>query len=390
MKIRFGTKIISCILLLGLVSCGRDAMEDSHFIYFSPTEPYLRIGAVECVIDQVSGEIRNVEPIPGNMDITAMPVYFVTNHKHNGVYVNGVAQKSGVTVNDFSTPVTYEVHSEAGVRSYVVTLTNDPACWTQAAVQVKSGTELVKTIDDEQEVWLDSKVRQSIVDFTTPDSRKLRLCLLEADMSDGTLDLRTLLPDDGTAWGLQTIAEQAGALEVAGTDVLCAINGDTFDAFSGTPDGLVIKESEILNVMDSRWYIGIRDDGRISIGDSEDFFVVEKKITNAIGASKVLIEKGGLVPGIVPDNTLKSRTAAGMDSFDLKKLYFVVIQSLGQSEGVTLDELVDCLLALKLGHAVSLSDGASASYVSLSEGLLVPVNKNNLQPVANGIALVRK
>ena len=39
------------------------------------------------------------------MDITAMPVYFVTNHKHNGVYVNGVAQKSGVTVNDFSTPV---------------------------------------------------------------------------------------------------------------------------------------------------------------------------------------------------------------------------------------------------------------------------------------------
>ena len=85
MKIK---SILCSILLLGLMSCGRDAMEESHFIYFSPTEPYLRIGAVECEINQITGEIRNVEPIPGNVDISAMPIYFKTNHQHKGVYVN--------------------------------------------------------------------------------------------------------------------------------------------------------------------------------------------------------------------------------------------------------------------------------------------------------------
>ena len=209
-------------------------------------------------------------------------------------------------------------------------------------------------------------------------------------MSDESLTLRTLLPDDEDDWGLQTIAEQAGALEVAGYDVICAVNGDTFDAFNGKPDGLVIKESEILNVMDSRWYFGIRNDGRMSIGDSEDFFVVEKKVTNAIGASQLVVEKGGYVAGLVEDKSLKSRTAAGMDSFDLKKLYFVVVQSLGQSSGLSLDEFVECLLSQDMGYAVTLSDDNATSFVSLSDGLLTPINRDDLQPVANGIALIRK
>lgn len=365
-------------------------MEESHFIYFGPTEPYLKIGAVECEINQIDGEIRNVEPIPGNMDITALPMYFMTNHPHHGVFVNGVPQTSGVTLNDFSTPVTYEVHSDAGIRTYVVTLTKDPVCMTQAAVRLMSGTDLVKTVDSEQETWISETVRQSVVDFTTKQNRKLRLCILEADMIDESLTLRTLLPDDEDDWGLQSISDQAGALEVAGLNVLCAINGDTFQALNGHPDGLVIKESEILNVMDSRWYFGFRDDRRISIGDNEDFFVVEKKITNAIGASQLVVEKGGYVADMVDDTSLKSRTAAGMDSFDLKKLYFVVIQSLGQNSGVTLSEFVDCLISQDMGYAVALSDGDAASFVSLSDGLLKPVNKETLHPVANGIALIKK
>lgn len=392
MKFINRNKVLSCILLLGLISCSRDAMEDSHFIYFSPTEPYTRIGAVECEINQITGEIRNAEPLPASVDITAMAMYFVTNHDHNGIYVNGVKQKSGVTLNDFSAPVTYEVHSSAGIKKYTVILEQETGCQTQTAVRLVHKTGMSISIDSENETWISDDIRQSVVDFTMEDSRKLRLCLVEADMTDGSMTLRTLLPDNKDNWGLQNIMDQASALEVEGYEVLCAINGDTFDQFTGTPDGLVLKEGDILNMMDSRYFFGIRNDGRLSIGDNEDFFLVESKLTNAIGAKNLIIENGGLVAGMESDSALTSRSFAGMDSFDLKKLYFACIQSLdeGESTGVTLEESIDMLLPLGVGHAVALSDGGSASLVSFTHGRLQAVNKSALEDVANGIALIRK
>ncbi|MBO5419740.1 MAG: phosphodiester glycosidase family protein [Bacteroidales bacterium] len=391
MNIKSRINVLSCILLLGFISCSRDAMEDSHFIYFSPTEPYERIGVVECEINQITGEIRNIEPIPGNVDMMAMPIYFVTNHDHNGVYVNGVLQESGVTLNDFTSPVIYEVHSSAGIAKYTVTLEQEVVCQTQTAVKLMHQTDILETVNAEEETWITDEVRQSVVDFTTDDGRKLRLCMIEADMREGSMTLRPLLPDNKNEWGLQNIVDQASALEVEGDDVICAINGDTFDAFTGKPDGLVLKHREMLNPMDSRCFFGIREDGRLSLGDTEDFFVVEGKLTDATGASGIVIENSGLVAGLDSDQALKSRSFAGMDSFDLKKLYFVVIQSLDADEsGVTLEEAIDILLPMGIGHAVSLSDGEYASLVSFTDGQLQPVNKSKLEPVANGIALIRK
>lgn len=367
-------------------------MEDSHFIYFSPTEPYERIGVVECEINQITGEIRNTEPMPASVDMTAMPVYFVTNHDNDGVYVNGVKQESGVTLNDFTSPVIYEVHSSAGIAKYTVTLEQEMTCQTQTAVKLMYHADILKEINAENERWITDEVRQSVVDFTAKDGRKLRLCMIEADMRDGSMTLCPLLPDNKNQWGLQNITDQASALEVEGYDVICAINGDTFDLSTGVPDGIVLKERELLNAMDERCFFGIRSDGRISLGDKDDFVVVESKLTDAIGASRIVIENGGLVAGLDSDQALISRSFAGMDSFDLKKLYFVSIQSLDDANdsGVALEEAVNILLPMGLGHAVSLSDGESTSFVSFTEGQLRPVNKTKLNPVANGIALIRK
>lgn len=389
MKIRSILVFLWAVLLCGMSSCKKEDIADSHFIYFSPTEPYTRIGAIKCEIDQIAGEIRNVEPVPGNVDITAMPVYFATNHEHKGVYVNGVAQVSGVTLNDFSSPVVYEVHSDAGVHEYIVTLTKDETCMTQTAVRLKGNDLLVKRIDQESETWLAQGVRQSVVDFTTTDNRKVRFCMVEADMRSSSLTLRTCLPNDEASWGQQTLLDMTAAMETNGNKVLCAINGDTFNDF-GEPDGLVLRDNEILNVMDSRLYFGIRNDGRVSIGDNADFFAVESKLTNAVGASKLIVNKGGLVSDLIPDETFKSRTAAGMDSHDLKTLYFVAVQGMNASSGLTLGELADCLLSMGVGYAATLSDQESTSFVSYVDGNLQAVNKSDLARIANGIALIRK
>ena len=407
---------LAWICLFGFASCDEDASNDSHFIYFSTTQPYTRIGGVECTINNQTGEITNVEDFPTETDLSAMTVWFVTNHENQGVFVNGVKQQSGVSVNDFSQPVEYEIRTEDQVRKYTVRFTASTTCKTQNGVKLEGYSDFVESITNDRSEWLSPAVRVSEIDFTTKEisytnaetsssttitPRSLRLCLFEIDMTSPSISLRTTLPNDGQTWGLQNMVDQARALKNSGRHVLGAINGDYFDwdegNGTGEPEGIVCQDGNYLKeTFDdpaTGHFFGIRTDGRAAIGSNDEYLTIKDKLINAIGGQQIIITSDGIVSGLDKDITTANRTIAGMSSLDLKTVYLAVIEDLDETapQGITLYEAAGCLLRFGVGHALNLDGGGSSTFVVQREDDFEALNRPNgpLRNVGNGLAIIQ-
>lgn len=393
-----------CMTLLclpGLTSCDDEASKDSHFIYFSTTEPYTRIGGVECNIDNLSGEISNLYPLPAGTDLKALKIWFVTNHENEGVFVKGVRQHSGSTINDFSAPVEYEIRTEKEIRKYTVRFTVSATCNTQAGVKLERHTDFIRAIDSDQAWRLSEAVQASEVNFTTTTGHKLKLCLFEVDLTSPSVVVRTTLPDDGNEWGMQHMIDQAKALDNSGKTVLGAINGDYFDwnngNGSGEPEGVVCRDGvylkETFDLPGIGSFFGIREDGRAAVGSYDEFLLVKDKLRNAIGGRKRLVVNAGPVAGLDDDASLANRTAIGMSSLDLRTMYAVVVEGLDDTDqkGIKLAELASCMIKLGVGHAINLEGGDSSTFVIKKEEGLTALNRSadRLRKVGNGIAIIQ-
>lgn len=395
----------SLLMLFGLsilASCKEEASKESHFIYFSPTEPYTRIGGVGCSIDNLTGEITNTEKLPAGTDITAMKVWFVTNYDNEGVFVNGKKQQSGVTVNDFTSPVEYEVRTKDETRKYTVSFTLSETCDSQAGIKLEAYTAFVESIDSDKSWWLSPAVRVSEVNFTSVPGRKLKLCLFEVDLTDPSILVRPVLPNDGDEWGMQNMVDQAKAVENSGNHVLGAINGDYFDwdggAGTGEPDGIVCRDGEYLkDTFDdpgTGGFFGIRKDGRAAIGDYNEFLQIKDKLYSGIGGQQKIVISNGAVATLSGDSSLANRTAIGMNSADLKTLYMVVVEGLdaGDPKGIKLLELADCMVKLGVGHAVNLDGGGSSTFVVRENDDFKAFNRpaGPLRKVGDGLVIISK
>ena len=404
--------VAACTVLA--VACSEDTSDDSHFIYFSTTQPYTRIGGVECTIDNLTGEITNKEDFPVGTDFSAMTVWFVTNHGNEGVFVNGVKQRSGVSVNDFTNPVEYEIRTDGETRKYTVRFSASATCKTQIGVRLEGYSELVASIGDDRSEWLSPAVRMSEVKFTTKEvsykvtetdppvviaPRSLRLCLFEIDMTSPSVQLRTTLPGNGDEWGMQNMVGQAEALENSGFHVLGAVNGDYFDwnegAGTGEPEGIVCRDGryfkESFDDPSTGHFFGIRSDGRAAIGTYDQFLVVKDKLQNAVGGREVVIAADGRVPGLDKDVSTANRTLAGMSALDLKTVYLATITDAdGGSEGVTLYEAAGCLLRFGVGHALNLDGGGSSTFIVRRDDGFTALNRPGgpLRNVGNGLAVI--
>jgi hypothetical protein len=398
-KVRISALIYIIFCLLIFISCDDESERESHFIYFSITEPYTRIGGVECNIDNISGKITNIEPLPAGTNLKELKVWFVTNHSDEGVFVSGIKQESGVTVNDFSSPVEYEIRTKSESRKYVVSFTVSNTCNTQVGVKLEGYSDFVYAVNKDNSRWLSSSVRVSEVDFTSTSERKLKLCLFEVDLTDPSIYLFTTLPGNGDIWGIQNMADQVKAIENSGKHVLGAVNGDYFDNETGEPEGIVCRDGiylkETFNNSETGSFFGIRNDGRASIGNYDQFLIIKEKFLNVIGGRQMLVSGDGPVAELTNDASLANRTAIGMSSLDLKTLYIVVVEALDADspKGISLSELARCMITLGAGHAVNLDGGESSTFVVRGESNeFIALNRPDgpLRNVGNGLAIILK
>ena len=75
MKLTYSLPMLLLVALtgFGLCSCEEEGgLQESQLIYFSITEPYARIGGVTCTVDNINMRVTNVDPIPADIDLTAV------------------------------------------------------------------------------------------------------------------------------------------------------------------------------------------------------------------------------------------------------------------------------------------------------------------------------
>lgn len=103
--------------------------------------------SVETTINQTAHTVRVV--LPYGTTVTALAAVFA--HGGTSVTVGGVAQTSGVSTQDFSSPVTYTVVDGALTQAYVVTVVVSSLDSTNALVtlaRMKSYLDISDTTDD--------------------------------------------------------------------------------------------------------------------------------------------------------------------------------------------------------------------------------------------------
>ena len=95
------------------------ALSGNQITSFSFSE----ISLVACTIDQTARTIHVVLPFgSAHSSLTAI----FTNSLFSAVSIDGIAQNSGLTTNDFSFPVVYRCTSESGlINEYIVSVTNE-------------------------------------------------------------------------------------------------------------------------------------------------------------------------------------------------------------------------------------------------------------------------
>ncbi len=223
------------------------------------------------------------------------------------------------------------------------------------------------------------------------------LFVLRADLSKGSLSLTTLMPNNSTQFGLQTVKSMAEHRDAAGGKIIAAVNADFFDwsPVAGSPwgpvvvEGTVVKNSVKAGVVGTS-YFGIKKDGTLSIDLVSALSPADyNNYQNLAGAGSNLLYLRG-APRVYNDVVREPRTMVGYTSD--KILYLVVVDGRqpGHSVGMTIDELTAVMGSLNVYSATNLDGGGSSTMVLKNGNNFEIVNRySDASPraVANAIAL---
>lgn len=226
---------------------------------------------------------------------------------------------------------------------------------------------------------------------------------IEADLSK--VSVLNATPNNGTVLqnAKATTKQAMQALVSAGYQVLAGINADFFDINGDySPSGLCVKDGVELNVSNTRPWFGITADGTPVIGDPNDYTSTYKgKLKEAVGGSHILLKDGmyydvGITAGVYNtefSSTRHPRTAVGFT--DDGKLILLVVdgRQTAHSNGASLADLAEILLALGATDAINLDGGGSSTMITYANGSYKTRNKpsdGNLRAVFNSLVIVKK
>lgn len=236
--------------------------------------------------------------------------------------------------------------------------------------------------------------------------------IAEVDLTEKLRAVASTANNEPKAEQLQTIPDQALALEKAGNKVLFGINGDFYGLNSANntyfpmgefvKDGIVIKDKASAP---NEAVLCIMNDGTAKITDSEGFQKIKGNIRDAVGGWQRLINDGRICEDfVISDNSMRfdPRTFAGVTQ-DGKKLYIFVVDG-GQgrgmddySNGMRLEDQMLICKAVGCYDALNFDGGGSSTFIIRDQKAANPqfivLNKpsdGELRAVLNGLMIIEK
>ncbi len=194
-----------------------------------------------------------------------------------------------------------------------------------------------------------------------------------------------------------TTVDAANAAEKQGYRVLAGVNADFFRINSDySPQGLCIKNGEILSSDTNYPYFGVTNEGKFVIADSSTISVNAANLKEAVGGRNIILRNGAIYQVAYGEEfgyTRHPRTAVGYDSEG--RLYLLVVDGRqpALSNGASLTDLAIMMLDLGATDALNLDGGGSSTFILENGAGFKTMNSpsdGSLRKVYNSLLIVVK
>lgn len=264
---------------------------------------------------------------------------------------------------------------------------------------IEAYSDFVTSVTKTRELMLAPSVKMTVVELTTTRTLPLRMCVMEADLSDAALSMEVTFPEiTYPNWPVRNMVKQAEAIDAPGHRVIGAVNADFFDmGGTGYPLGGVYHQGKVIksdfsNTSATASFFGTDKSGKLIMGGYGDYVNLDKSLIYELVGSHYVLVRNGDVQWFSEDYKAP-RTAVGADKSGYV-LFLVVIDELEPNtprDGINFRDLAMCMKQIGCWNSVNMDGGGSSTFVYREDDKFKTANKKEgayLRPVADGVAIV--
>jgi len=227
-------------------------------------------------------------------------------------------------------------------------------------------SEVVQTAINEYEAVLAPGVTEKHYTFEGKDGKKIESFVIDIDRQTPHLSIEAGTPNDGTAFGLQSVQKQAASADRENHRVVAAVNADFFYFTTGEPVGIVHKNGQALktDLSPTHYFFGITKSGEALIGGSEEYEGIKDQLQEALGGNAILVKDSQVYQTPKTGGDVEPRTAVGIKADG--DIFFAVIDGRQEpySSGISMPELAQLMIDLGAVTALNLDGGGSSTFIT--------------------------
>jgi trimeric autotransporter adhesin len=229
---------------------------------------------------------------------------------------------------------------------------------------------IVQTPINQYKAELANGVTEKHYSFEGKDGKKLESFVVEVDVHNPNISIEAGTPNDGPAFGLQPVRQQATAADSENHRVVAAVNADFYNMATGEPNGIVYKDGQAVksNAPSSWNFFGIKKSGEAVIGNNADYAAIKDQLQEALGGNAILVKDGKIYQTPQTGADKEPRTAVGIKADG--DVFFTVIDGRQEpySAGISMPDLAQLMIDMGAVHAMNLDGGGSSTFLTRELG----------------------
>lgn len=235
---------------------------------------------------------------------------------------------------------------------------------TTVGERLVNGTGLFGYISSDTTYAVTDGVEATEIKYLSMAGLSMKLFVFEVDLTNPKISIEAATPDNKNVYAMQPMTRQALYEDQPGHKVYGGVNADFFNMTTGQPRSILYKDGLAIKTTfqdASRVYFAITKDKKAFVGDQTTYPDIKDNIKEAVGGCYWLVADS--IPVKQTDVSVEPRTCIGV-SKDNSKVYIMAVdgRNFWYSNGMTFEELGQCMLALGAYNSVNLDGGGSTTF----------------------------
>ena len=235
---------------------------------------------------------------------------------------------------------------------------------TETGTKLVNGTDMFAYISTDTSYTVTNGVTATEIKYLSMKGVSMKIFVFEVDLSNPSISIVASSPNNQHVFAMQPMTVQATFVDQPGHKVYGGINGDFFNTSTGQPRSIFYKNSMPIKTTFqdvNRTFFAITKDKKAVVGDQFTFQDVRDDIKEAVGGLYWLVTDSILVKQT--DTSIEPRTCIGV-SKNQDKVFMMAVdgRNFTHSNGMTFEELGQCMMALGAYNSINLDGGGSTTF----------------------------